>query len=365
MDKIILTGDRPTGKLHVGHYVGSLRRRVELQNSGEYKKTYIMIADAQALTDNIENPEKVRQNIIEVALDYMSCGLDPEKSTLFIQSQIPELCELTFYYMDLVTVARLQRNPTVKSEIQMRNFEASIPVGFFTYPISQAADITAFKADTVPVGEDQLPMIEQTREIVRSFNHIYGEVLTEPDVLLPDNKACLRLPGIDGKAKMSKSLNNCIYLSDTEEDVRKKVMSMFTDPNHLKVDDPGQVEGNPVFIYLDAFCKDEHFRKFWPEYEDLEALKAHYTRGGLGDVKVKRFLNAVLQDELAPIRARRKEYEKNIPEVYRILREGSMRAQKVAARTLADVKAAMKINYFDDEELIRSQAERFRDNAGA
>ena len=363
--KIILTGDRPTGRLHVGHYVGSLKRRVELQESGDFDDIFIMIADAQALTDNADNPEKVRQNIIEVALDYLSCGLDPEKSTLFIQSQIPELTELTFYYMNLVTVSRLQRNPTVKNEIKLRNFETSIPVGFFFFFFSQASDITAFQATTVPVGEDQLPMIEQTREIVRSFNHIYGEVLTEPDVLLPDNKACLRLPGIDGKAKMSKSLNNCIYLSDTEEDVRKKVMSMFTDPNHLKVDDPGQVEGNPVFIYLDAFCKDEHFRKFWPEYEDLEALKAHYTRGGLGDVKVKRFLNAVLQDELAPIRARRKEYEKNIPEVYRILREGSMRAQKVAARTLADVKAAMKINYFDDEELIRSQAERFRDNAGA
>ncbi len=362
--KIILTGDRPTGRLHVGHYVGSLKRRVELQESGDFDDIFIMIADAQALTDNADNPEKVRQNIIEVALDYLSCGLDPEKSTLFIQSQIPELTELTFYYMNLVTVSRLQRNPTVKNEITLRNFETSIPVGFFAYPISQASDITAFQATTVPVGEDQLPMIEQTREIVRSFNHIYGEVLTEPDVLLPDNKACLRLPGIDGKAKMSKSLNNCIYLSDTEEDVRKKVMSMFTDPNHLKVDDPGQVEGNPVFIYLDAFCKDEHFRKFWPEYQDLEALKAHYTRGGLGDVKVKRFLNAVLQDELAPIRARRKEYEKNIPEVYRILREGSMRAQKVAARTLADVKAAMKINYFDDEELIQSQARRFGETSG-
>lgn len=360
--KIILTGDRPTGRLHVGHYVGSLKRRVELQNSGEFDDIFIMIADAQALTDNADNPEKVRQNIIEVALDYLSCGLDPEKSTLFIQSQIPELTELTFYYMNLVTVSRLQRNPTVKNEIKLRNFETSIPVGFFAYPISQASDITAFKATTVPVGEDQLPMIEQTREIVRSFNHIYGEVLTEPDVLLPDNKACLRLPGIDGKAKMSKSLNNCIYLSDTEEDVKKKVMSMFTDPNHLRVQDPGQVEGNPVFIYLDAFCKEEHFARFWPEYQNLGELKAHYTRGGLGDVKVKRFLNAVLQDELAPIRARRKEYEKNIPEVYRILKEGSIKAQKVAARTLADVKAAMKINYFDDEELIQSQAQRFSEN---
>lgn len=344
----------------MGHYAGSVKRRVELQESGEFEDIFIMIADAQALTDNADNPEKVRQNIIEVALDYLSCGLDPSKSTLFIQSQIPELTELTFYYMNLVTVSRLQRNPTVKNEIKMRNFETSIPVGFFVYPISQAADITAFKATTVPVGEDQLPMIEQTREIVRSFNHIYGEALVEPDVLLPDNKACMRLPGIDGKAKMSKSLNNCIYLSDTEEDVRKKVMSMFTDPNHLKVEDPGEVEGNPVFIYLEAFCRDDHFQRFWPEYENLDQLKAHYTRGGLGDVKVKKFLNQVLQDELAPIRARRKEYEKNIPEVYRILQEGSQKARKVAARTLADVKAAMKIDYFEDEELIQSQAQRFQ-----
>lgn len=357
--KVILTGDRPTGKLHVGHYVGSLKGRVELQNSGKFDEIFIMIADAQALTDNADNPEKVRQNIIEVALDYLSCGLDPAKSTLFIQSQIPELTELTFYYMNLVTVSRLQRNPTVKNEIKMRNFEASIPVGFFAYPISQASDITAFKATTVPVGEDQLPMIEQTREIVRSFNHIYGEVLVEPDVLLPDNKACLRLPGIDGKAKMSKSLNNCIYLSDTEEDVKKKIMSMFTDPNHLRVQDPGCVEGNPVFIYLDAFCRDEHFERFWPEYKNLDELKAHYTRGGLGDVKVKRFLNEVIQTELEPIRLRRKEYEKNIPEVYRILQQGSIRAKQVAAETLAEVKAAMKINYFDDQELIQSQAQRF------
>ena len=362
MGKIILTGDRPTGRLHVGHYVGSLRRRVELQNSGEFDDIFIMIADAQALTDNADNPEKVRQNIIEVALDYLSCGLDPAKSTLFIQSQVPELTELSFYYMNLVTVSRLQRNPTVKNEIKMRNFEANIPVGFFTYPISQAADITAFKATTVPVGEDQLPMIEQTREIVRSFNRIYGEVLVEPDVLLPDNKACLRLPGIDGKAKMSKSLNNCIYLSDSEDEVKKKIMSMFTDPNHLRVEDPGCVEGNPVFIYLDAFCRDEHFEKFWPEYKNLDEVKAHYMRGGLGDVKVKRFLNNVVQSELEPIRARRKEYEKNIPEVYRILQEGSIRAEKVAAQTLADVKAAMKINYFDDQELIQSQAERFGEN---
>ena len=360
--KIILTGDRPTGRLHVGHYVGSLKRRVELQNSGEFDDIFIMIADAQALTDNADNPEKVRQNIIEVALDYLSCGLDPAKSTLFIQSQVPELTELSFYYMNLVTVSRLQRNPTVKNEIKMRNFEASIPVGFFTYPISQAADITAFKATTVPVGEDQLPMIEQTREIVRSFNRIYGEALVEPDVLLPDNKACLRLPGIDGKAKMSKSLNNCIYLSDSEDEVKKKIMSMFTDPNHLRVEDPGCVEGNPVFIYLDAFCRDEHFEKFWPEYKNLDEVKAHYMRGGLGDVKVKRFLNNVVQSELEPIRVRRKEYEKNIPEVYRILQEGSIRAEKVAAQTLADVKAAMKINYFDDQELIQSQAERFGEN---
>ena len=360
--KIILTGDRPTGRLHVGHYVGSLKRRVELQNSGEFDDIFIMIADAQALTDNADNPEKVRQNIIEVALDYLSCGLDPAKSTLFIQSQVPELTELSFYYMNLVTVSRLQRNPTVKNEIKMRNFEANIPVGFFTYPISQAADITAFKSTTVPVGEDQLPMIEQTREIVRSFNRIYGEALVEPDVLLPDNKACLRLPGIDGKAKMSKSLNNCIYLSDSEDEVKKKIMSMFTDPNHLRVEDPGRVEGNPVFIYLDAFCRDEHFEKFWPEYKNLDEVKAHYMRGGLGDVKVKRFLNNVVQSELEPIRVRRKEYEKNIPEVYRILQEGSIRAEKVAAQTLADVKAAMKINYFDDQELIQSQAERFGEN---
>lgn len=362
--KIILTGDRPTGRLHVGHYVGSLKGRVALQNSGEYEDIFIMIADAQALTDNADNPEKVRQNIIEVALDYLSCGLDPEKSTLFIQSQIPELTELAFYYMNLVTVSRLQRNPTVKSEIKMRNFETSIPVGFFTYPISQAADITAFKATTVPVGEDQLPMIEQTREIVRSFNSVYGETLVEPEVLLPDNKACLRLPGIDGKAKMSKSLNNCIYLSDTPEDIKKKVMSMFTDPNHIRVEDPGNVEGNPVFIYLDAFCNDGHFAEFWPDYQNLDELKAHYTRGGLGDVKIKRFLNEVIQAELAPIRARRKEYEKDIPGVYEILRQGSIRAKEVAAQTLLDVKASMKINYFDDLELINSQAERFGENEG-
>ncbi len=360
MAKIILTGDRPTGKLHVGHYVGSLKRRVELQNSGNYDKVFIMIADAQALTDNIENPEKVRQNIIEVALDYLSVGLDPSKSTLFIQSQIPELCELTFYYMDLVTVSRLQRNPTVKSEIQMRNFEASIPVGFFTYPISQAADITAFKATTVPVGEDQLPMIEQTREIVRKFNSVYSEVLVEPEVLLPDNQACLRLPGIDGKAKMSKSLGNCIYLSDTKEDVRKKIMSMYTDPQHLLVSDPGHLEGNTVFTYLDAFCRPEHFERYLPDYANLDELKAHYTRGGLGDVKVKKFLNNIVQEELEPIRARRKEFEKDIPAVYEILRRGSEEARAVAAQTLSEVKKAMRINYFDDDELIRAQSEKYQ-----
>lgn len=360
MEKIILTGDRPTGRLHVGHYVGSLRRRVELQNSGEYSKIFIMIADAQALTYNIENPEKVRQNIIEVALDYLSCGLDPAKSNILIQSQIPELCELTFYYMDLVTVARLQRNPTVKSEIQMRNFEASIPVGFFTYPISQAADITAFKATTVPVGEDQLPMIEQTREIVRKFNSVYDEVLVEPSALISTNQACLRLPGIDGKAKMSKSLGNCIYLSDSEADVKKKIMSMYTDPEHLLVSDPGHLEGNTVFTYLDAFCKPEHFERYLPDYANLDELKAHYTRGGLGDVKVKKFLNNIIQEELEPIRKRRKEYEKDIPEVYNILRKGTEAAREVAAQTLSEVKSAMKINYFDDVELIKAQSEKYK-----
>ncbi len=360
MGKIILTGDRPTGRLHIGHYVGSLKRRVELQNSGEFDEIYIMIADAQALTDNADNPEKVRQNIIEVALDYLACGLDPEKSVLFIQSQVPELCEMAFYYMDLVTVSRLQRNPTVKSEIQLRNFETSLPVGFFTYPISQAADITAFKATTVPVGEDQAPMIEQTKEIVHKFNAVYGETLVEPAILLPDNEACLRLPGTDGKAKMSKSLGNCIYLSDSEEEVKKKIMSMFTDPNHLRMEDPGQVEGNPVFIYLDACCGDEHFEKYLPEYKNLGELKAHYARGGLGDVKVKRFLNSVLQEILGPIRERRKEISKDIPAVYRILEEGSRKARKKAAETLAAMKRAMKINYFEDKELIADQAERFR-----
>ena len=360
MGKIILTGDRPTGRLHIGHYVGSLKRRVELQNSGEFDEIYIMIADAQALTDNADNPEKVRQNIIEVALDYLACGLDPEKSVLFIQSQVPELCEMAFYYMDLVTVSRLQRNPTVKSEIQLRSFETSLPVGFFTYPISQAADITAFKATTVPVGEDQAPMIEQTKEIVHKFNAVYGETLVEPTILLPDNEACLRLPGTDGKAKMSKSLGNCIYLSDSEEEVKKKIMSMFTDPNHLRMEDPGQVEGNPVFIYLDACCGDEHFEKYLPEYKNLGELKAHYARGGLGDVKVKRFLNSVLQEILGPIRERRQEISKDIPAVYRILEEGSRKARKKAAETLAAMKRAMKINYFEDKELIADQVERFR-----
>ena len=359
MSKIILTGDRPTGRLHLGHYVGSLKRRVELQNLGEYEKIFIMIADAQALTDNADNPEKVRQNIIEVALDYLSVGIDPAKSNIFIQSQISQLTELTFYYMNLVTVSRLQRNPTVKSEIQMRNFEASIPVGFFCYPISQAADITAFKATTVPVGEDQEPMIEQCREIVRKFNSVYGEALVEPEILLPDNKACLRLPGTDGKAKMSKSLGNCIYLSDTPEEVKKKVMSMYTDPNHIQVSDPGQVEGNTVFTYLDAFSSDEDFAEFLPDYKNLDELKDHYRRGGLGDVKVKKFLLNVINKELEPIRARRHEYEKDIPEVYNILKRGTEAAYAVAQDTLDDVKAAMKIDYFNDAELIKVQSEKY------
>ena len=361
MGKVILTGDRPTGKLHLGHYVGSLRRRVELQNSGEYDKIFIMIADTQALTDNADNPEKIRQNILEVALDYLSCGLDPAKSTLFIQSQVPELTELTMYYMNLVTVSRLQRNPTVKSEIQMRNFETSIPVGFFTYPISQASDITAFRATTVPAGEDQMPMVEQTREIVHKFNSVYGETLVTPQILLPENQACLRLPGTDGKAKMSKSLGNCIYLSDSAEDVRKKVMSMYTDPEHIRVQDPGKIEGNTVFTYLDAFCRPEYFAEFWPDYANLDEVKEHYQRGGLGDMKVKKFLNNVLQAELEPIRARRKEYEKDIPAVYEILKNGSAVAQAEAAQTLHDVRAAMKINYFEDAELIASQASKYGD----
>ncbi|MCQ2958155.1 MAG: tryptophan--tRNA ligase [Candidatus Gastranaerophilales bacterium] len=359
MEKVILTGDRPTGRLHLGHYVGSLKRRVELQNSGEYDKIFIMIADAQALTDNFDNPDKVRQNIIEVALDYLSVGLDPAKSTLFIQSQISELTELTFYYMNLVTVARVHRNPTVKSEIQMRNFEASIPVGFFCYPISQAADITAFKATVVPVGEDQAPMIELTNESVRRFNSVYDNDLVEPKNLLPDNDACLRHPGTDGKAKMSKSLGNCIYLSDTEEDVKKKIMSMYTDPEHLKVTDPGHIEGNTVFTYLDAFSKDEHFKAYLPEYNNLDELKEHYQRGGLGDVKVKKFLNCVIEEELKPIRERRKEYEKDIKGVYEILEKGSIEARKTASQTLSEVKNAMKINYFEDRDFIEEQAKKY------
>lgn len=348
MKKVILTGDRPTGRLHVGHYVGSLKERVALQNSGKFDEIYIMIADAQALTDNAEHPEKVRQNIVQVALDYLACGLDPEKSTIFIQSMVPELTELTFYYMNLVTVSRVQRNPTVKAEIQMRNFEASIPVGFFCYPISQAADITAFHATAVPVGEDQLPMLEQCKEIVHKFNSVYGETLTEPEIILPSNKACLRLPGIDGKAKMSKSLGNCIYLSDESDEIRTKVMSMFTDPNHLRIEDPGEVENNPVFIYLDAFCNDEYFAEFLPDYANLEELKAHYKRGGLGDVKVKKFLNNVIQEELRPIRERRKEWEKRLPDVYDILKAGSEVAEKKAAQTLSEVKHSMQIDYFDN-----------------
>lgn len=358
MSKIILTGDRPTGRLHVGHYVGSLRQRVQLQNSGAYDKVYIMIADAQALTDNAEHPEKVRKNIIEVALDYLACGLDPSKSTLFIQSMVPQLTELTFYYMNLVTVSRLQRNPTVKNEIKMRNFEASIPTGFFCYPISQAADITAFRATVVPVGEDQLPMLEQCKEIVHKFNSVYGETLVDPDIMLPQNDACLRLPGIDGKAKMSKSLGNCIYLSDEPEDIKKKVMSMYTDPDHVRVEDPGKIEGNTVFTYLDAFSTEEHFAKFLPDYANLDELKAHYKRGGLGDVKVKKFLNNVLQDVLEPIRERRHYWEQRIPEVYEIMRAGSKEAEAAAAATLHDVREAMRINYFDDEALMNQPYEK-------
>ena len=358
MSKIILTGDRPTGRLHVGHYVGSLRQRVQLQNSGAYDKVYIMIADAQALTDNAEHPEKVRKNIIEVALDYLACGLDPAKSTLFIQSMVPQLTELTFYYMNLVTVSRLQRNPTVKNEIKMRNFEASIPTGFFCYPISQAADITAFRATVVPVGEDQLPMLEQCKEIVHKFNSVYGETLVDPDIMLPQNDACLRLPGIDGKAKMSKSLGNCIYLSDEPEDIKKKVMSMYTDPDHVRVEDPGKIEGNTVFTYLDAFSTEEHFAKFLPDYANLDELKAHYKRGGLGDVKVKKFLNNVLQDVLEPIRERRHYWEQRIPDVYEILRTGSKEAEAAAAATLHDVREAMRINYFDDEALMNQPYEK-------
>ncbi len=357
--KIILTGDRPTGNLHVGHYAGSLKRRVELQNSGEFDQIYIMIADAQALTDNADNPSKIRDYIMEVTLDYLSVGIDPEKSIIFVQSHVAELTELSFYYMNLVTVSRLQRNPTVKSEIQMRNFETSIPVGFFTYPISQAADITAFHATTVPVGEDQAPMIEQTREIVHKFNSVYGPVLTEPQILLPDNAACLRLPGTDGKAKMSKSLGNCIYLAEPEEEVRKKVMSMFTDPGHIRVQDPGKLEGNTVFTYLDAFCNQGHFAEYLPEYANLDELKAHYQRGGLGDVKVKKFLNCVMQEELAPIRRRRAEYEKDMNHVYEILRRGSQTAKETAAATLGEVKHAMKIDYFQDASFLEEQKGKY------
>ena len=360
MDKIILTGDRPTGRLHLGHYAGSLKRRVELQNSGGFKKVMIMMADAQALTDNMENPEKIRQNIIEVALDWLSAGLDPEKSILFIQSQIPELWEMTFYFMNLVTVARLQRNPTVKSEIQMRNFEASIPVGFFTYPISQTADITAFKATTVPVGEDQLPMLEQAREIVRRFNSVYAPVLVEPEAMIPENKACMRLPGTDGKAKMSKSLGNGIYLADTADEVREKIRTMYTDPLHLKVSDPGHLEGNTVFTYLDAFSKEEHFKRYLPEYANLEELKAHYTRGGLGDMKVKKFLTEIMQEELEPIRKRRAEFEKDIPAVYEILKKGSEKARETAAQTLSEMRSAMRIEYFADRELIQAHTEKYK-----
>ena len=358
-DKIILTGDRPTGRLHIGHYVGSLKRRVELQNEGDFKKMFVFIADAQALTDNIDNPEKVRQNVIEVALDYLAAGLDPEKITIFIQSQIPELCELSFYFMDLVSVSRLQRNPTVKTEIGMRGFESSIPVGFFTYPISQAADICAFKATTVPAGEDQKPMIEQATEIARRFNHIYCETLVEPQILLPQNSVCCRLPGTDGKAKMSKSLGNCIYLAETSKEVKQKVMSMYTDPQHIHVEDPGHLEGNTVFTYLDAFCKPEHFAAYWPDYQSLDEVKEHYQRGGLGDMKVKKFLNNILQEELEPIRTRRAEFEKDIPAVYEMLKKGCDEARAVAAETLDEVRRAMKINYFDDAALIAEQAQRF------
>ncbi|MGN0895352.1 MAG: tryptophan--tRNA ligase [Succinivibrio sp.] len=351
--KIILTGDRPTGRLHVGHYVGSLKERVSLQNSGEYDEVYIMVADAQALTDNADNPEKVRQNVMQVALDYLSCGIDPTKSNIFIQSMIPELAELTVYYMNLVTVSRVQRNPTVKAEIKQKNFETSLPLGFFCYPVSQASDITAFKATTVPAGEDQMPMIEQCCEIVRKFNEVYGETLVEPKIVLPTNKSCLRLPGIDGKAKMSKSLGNCIYLSDTEEDTKKKVMSMFTDPTHLRREDPGHVEGNPVFTYLDAFCKDEYFAEYLPDYKNLDELKAHYQRGGLGDMVVKKFLNNVIQTELRPIRERRNDWEKRLPDVYEILKQGTAKARETAAQTLSEVKHAMRIDYFTDDNLLK------------
>lgn len=353
MKQIILTGDRPTGNLHVGHYVGSLAERVKLQNSGKYDEIYIMIADAQALTDNAEHPERVRQNIMKVALDYLAVGIDPEKTNIFIQSMVPQLTELTFYYMNLVTVSRVQRNPTVKAEIQMRNFEASIPVGFFCYTISQAADITAFNATAVPVGEDQEPMLEQCREIVHKFNTIYGETLTMPQIVLPSNNACMRLPGTDGKAKMSKSLGNCIYLADPEEVVRDKIMSMYTDPDHIRVQDPGKLEGNTVFTYLDAFCQPEHFAEFLPDYQSLDELKAHYQRGGLGDVKVKKFLNNVMQSLLSPMRERRAQWEGRLPEVYEILKKGSEIAAETAQGTLDRVRHAMKIDYFTDNALLK------------
>lgn len=360
MGKVILTGDRPTGRLHLGHYIGSLQRRVQLQNEGDYERMFVFMADVQALTDNADNPDKIRRNLIEVALDYLAAGLDPEKCTIFVQSQIPELAELTIYLMNLVSVSRVQRNPTVKTEIKMRNFEANIPLGFFCYPVSQAADITLFKATTVPAGEDQEPMLEVAREIVRRFNLTYGEVLVEPNIMLPDNSTARRLPGTDGKEKMSKSLGNCIYLSDTADEVWQKVRSMYTDPNHLRVDDPGSVEGNAVFTYLDAFCTDADFAEFWPEYANLDELKAHYQRGGLGDMKCKKFLYAVLEKTLAPMRERRHEFEQDIPWIYDMLRKGTEKARETAAKTMDEVRHAMRINYFDDEDLIRSQAEMFR-----
>ena len=360
MKKVILTGDRPTGKLHLGHYVGSLRRRVELQNAGDYEKMFVFMADVQALTDNADNPEKIRQNIIEVALDYLSAGLDPEKCIIFIQSHIPELAELTTYLMNLITVSRVERNPTVKTEIKMRNFEANIPLGFFCYPVSQAADITLFKADIVPAGEDQKPMLEITRELVRRFNSTYGEVLVEPDIMLPENETARRLPGTDGKEKMSKSLGNCIYLSDDADTVWQKVRSMFTDPNHLNVSDPGTVEGNAVFTYLDAFSCDEHFAKYLPDYQNLDEMKDHYRRGGLGDMKCKKLLNSILNEMLEPIRQRRHELEQDIPEIYNILRRGTEKARETAVKTMDEVRNAMKINYFDDKVLIQQQSEYFR-----
>ena len=360
MGNIILTGDRPTGKLHLGHYIGSLQRRVQLQNEGNYDKMFVFMADVQALTDNADNPEKIRQNIIEVALDYLAAGLDPEKCTIFIQSQIPELSELTTYLMNLVTVSRIQRNPTVKTEIKMRNFEANIPLGFFCYPISQAADIALFKSTTVPVGEDQEPMIEVTREVVRRFNQTYGEVLVEPQILLPENTVCRRLPGTDGKEKMSKSLGNCIYLSDSADEVWQKVRSMFTDPDHLRVDDPGKVEGNAVFTYLDAFSTDKDFANYWPDYKNLDELKDHYRRGGLGDMKCKKFLNTIINNMLEPMRQRRKEFEQDIPEIYNILKKGTDKARETAAQTMDEVRKAMRIDYFNDTELIKQQSERFK-----